>query len=103
MTVKMFFSGFLVEHNLHLRTANQAAKLFKNMFSDSKIVNKDNTCDHTKATHMLTRALSEQITSDLRRAVVDSLVWISRDERSDKDNKFLPVLHHVSASWLSFW
>ena len=34
------------------------------MFSDSKIVNKD-LCDHTKTTHMLTRAISEQITSNL--------------------------------------
>ena len=52
----MLLSGFLVEYNLPLRTANQAAKLFRNMFSDSKIANKY-LCDHTKTTHMLTRAL----------------------------------------------
>ena len=35
------------------------------MFSDSKIVNKY-LCDRTKTTHMLTRAVLEQITSDLK-------------------------------------
>ena len=52
----MLFSGFLVEHNLPLRTANHAAKLFRNMFSDSKIVNKY-LRDRTKTMHMLTRAV----------------------------------------------
>ena len=61
----MFFSGFLVEHNLPLRTANHAAKLFRNMFSDSKIVNKY-LRDRTKTMHMLTRAVKGQITSDLK-------------------------------------
>ena len=61
----MLFSGFLGEHNLPLRTENHAAKLFRNMFPDSKIVNKYR-CDRTKTTHMLTRAVSEQITSDLK-------------------------------------
>ena len=61
----MRFSVFPVEHNLPLRTENHAAKLFRNMFSDSKIVNKY-LCDPTKTTHMLTRVVSEQITSDLK-------------------------------------
>ena len=37
---KLLFSGFLVEHELPLTTADHAAKLFRNMFPDSKIVNK---------------------------------------------------------------
>ena len=61
---RMLFSGFLVE-NYPFRNANHAAKLFRNMFSDSKIVNKY-LCDDTKTTHMLTRAVSEQITSNLK-------------------------------------
>ena len=61
----MLFSGYLVEHNLPLRTADHAAKFLRNMFSDSKIVNKY-LCDRTKTTHMLTRVVSEQITSDLK-------------------------------------
>ena len=62
---EMLFSGFLVEHNLTLRTENHAAKLFRNMFPDSQIVNKYR-CDYTRATHMLTRVVLEQITSDLK-------------------------------------
>ena len=61
----MLFSGYLVEHNLPLRTADHAAKFLRNMLSDSKIVNKY-LCDRTKTTHMLTRVVSEQITSDLK-------------------------------------
>ena len=61
----MLFSGILVEHNLPLRTANHATKLFRNMFPDSQIVNKYR-CDCTKTTHMLTRVVLEQITSELK-------------------------------------
>ena len=61
---RMLFSGFLVE-NYPFRNANHAAKLFRNMFSDSIIVNKY-LRDDTKTTHMLTRAVSEQITSNLK-------------------------------------
>ena len=34
---KLFFSGFLVEHDLPVTTADHSAKLFRNMFPDSKI------------------------------------------------------------------
>ena len=37
---KLLFSAFLVEHKLPLTTADHAAKLFRNIFPDSKIVNK---------------------------------------------------------------
>ena len=37
---ELFFSVFLVEHNLLLSTAYHAAKLLRNMFPDPKIVNK---------------------------------------------------------------
>ena len=35
----LLFSGFLIEHNLPLITADHHAKLFRKMFPDSKIVN----------------------------------------------------------------
>ena len=38
MKAELLFSGFLVEHNLRLDIADHAAKLFRNMFPDSKIV-----------------------------------------------------------------
>ena len=62
---KLLFSGFLVEHELPLTTADHAVKLFRNMFSDSKIENKYR-CGRTKTTHMLAGAVSKQITSDLK-------------------------------------
>ena len=72
----MVFSGFLVEHNFPLSTADHAAKVFRNMFPDSKIVNKYRYgC--TKTTHMLTGAVAKQITSDLKEELVESLVRIS--------------------------
>ena len=46
------FSGFLVEHNLPLRNADCTAKLFRNMFPDSKAVNKYPS-GYMKTTHML--------------------------------------------------
>ena len=35
----LLLSGFLIEHNLPLITADHNAKLFRNMFPDSKMVN----------------------------------------------------------------
>ena len=55
---KLLFSGFLVEHELPLATANHAAKLFRNMFPDSKIVSKYR-CGRTKIAHMLAGAFSK--------------------------------------------
>ena len=55
---KLLFSGFLFEHELSLTTADHAAKLFRNMFPDSKIVNKYR-CGRTKTTHMLAGAVSK--------------------------------------------
>ena len=40
MKAELPFSGSLVEHNLRLSIADHAAKLFRNMFPDSKIVNR---------------------------------------------------------------
>ena len=37
---ELLFSGFLVEHNVPLSTVDHAAKLFRNMFPDFKIMNK---------------------------------------------------------------
>ena len=93
---KLLFSGFLVEHELPLTTADHAAKLFRNMFPDTKIVNKYR-CSRTKTTHMLAGPVSKQITSDLK----DELLltpWyrLATDGSSDEDDKHLPVsVRHV--------
>ena len=93
---KLLFSGFLVEHDFPLTTADHAATLFRNMFPDSKIVNKYR-CGRTKTTHMLAGAVSKQITSDLK---VELLLtpWhgLATDGSSDEDYKLLPVsVRHV--------
>ena len=85
-------SGFLVKHNLPLSTANHAAKLFKDMFPDSEIVNKYR-CDRTKVTHMLTGAVAKQITSDLKvQLLLTRWYGLATNASSDEDEKCLPVL-----------
>ena len=61
----LLFFGFLVEHNHPLSTVDHGARLFRNMFPDSKIVNKYR-CGRTKKTHILTGAIAKQIISDLK-------------------------------------
>ena len=70
------FSGFLVEHNLPLSTGDHATKLFRNMFPDSKIVNKYR-CGRTKTTHANWSGCKGYYWRPERGAVVDSLVRIS--------------------------
>ena len=91
MKAELFFSGFLVEHSLPLSTAYHDAKLFRNMFPDSKIVNKYR-CGHTKTTLLLIGALAKKITSDLKEDfLLTPWYGIATDGSSNDDDKFLPV------------
>ena len=75
-----------------MSTAYHFAKLFRNIFPDSKIKNKYQ-CGHTKITHMVTGAVAKQITSDLKGAIVDSLWYgLASDGSSDVNDKLSPVL-----------
>ena len=75
-----------------MSTADHTAKLFRNMFPDSKIVNKYR-CGCTKTTHMLTRAVAKQITSDLKKELLLTRRYgLTTDGTSDEDDKFLPIL-----------
>ena len=60
-----FFLVFWFNTSLLLSTANYAAKLFRNKFPDSKILNKYR-CGRTKTTHMLTGKVAKQFTSKLK-------------------------------------
>ena len=92
MKAKLLFFGFLIEHNFPLSTPYHAAKLFRNIFPDSKIKN-NYQCGHTKTTHMVAGTVPKQITSDLKRAIVDSLWYgLATDGNSDVDDELLPVL-----------
>ena len=85
---KLHFSGFLVEHELPLTNANHAAKLFRNIFPDSKIVNKYR-CGRAKTTYMLAGAVSKQITSDLKEELLlTPLYGLATDGSSDEDDNF---------------
>ena len=85
---KLLFSGFLIEHELPLTAANHAAKLFRNMFPDSKIVNKYR-CGCMKITHMLAGAVSKQITSDLKEELLLTPWYgLATDGSSDEDDNF---------------
>ena len=62
------------------------------MFPDSKIMNKYR-CGSTKIADMLTRAVAEQITSDLKEELLLTRWYgLARDGSSNKDDKFLPIL-----------
>ena len=93
---KLFFSGFLVEHDLPVTTADHSAKLFRNMFPDSKIVSKYR-CGYTKTTHMLAGVVSKQITSDLKEELLlTPLYGLATDGSSDEDDILLPIsVRHV--------
>ena len=89
MKAEPLFSGFLVEHNLPLSSADHVAKLLRNMFPDSKIVNKYQ-CGCTKKTPMLTVAVAKQITSDLKEELF-LIRWhgSTKDGSSDEDDKII--------------
>ena len=72
-----------------MRTADRAAKQFKNMFADYKIVHKYR-CGRMKTTHMLTRAVAKQIASWY--GLLTRWYGLATDGSSDRDDKFLPVL-----------
>ena len=92
MKTEVLCSGFLVEHNLPLSTADHAAKLFKDMFPDSEIVNKYQY-GRTKVTHMLNGAVAKQITSDLKEQMLLTRWYgLATNGTSDDDEKCLPVL-----------
>ena len=79
-----------------MRTVDHVAKLFKNVFPDSKIVSKYR-CSRTKTTHMLTGAVAKQITSDMKEELLLTCCYgPATDGSRDEDDKFLPVLvRHV--------
>ena len=63
------------------------------MFPDSKIVKKYHICGCMKTTHMLTRSVTKQITSNLKEELLlNSWYGLAIDGGSDKDDKFLSVL-----------
>ena len=88
----MIFSGFLVEHNLPLATADHMSKLAKSMFPDSKIAAKYK-CGRTKTSHILTGAVAKNVVKDLKEEIT-SAKWfgLATDGSSDEDDKYLPVL-----------
>lgn len=95
---EILFSGFLVEHNLPLATADHTSKLFKSMFPDSKIANKY-SCGRTKTSHILTGAVAKDIVSDLKEEL-SSTRWygLATDGSSDEDDKYLPILaRHIGS------
>ena len=61
-----------------------------NMFPDFKIVNKYR-CGRTKAKHMLTGAVTKQITNDLKEELLFPHWYrLATDRNSDEDDKFCP-------------
>ena len=86
---------FLVEHNVSLSASDHAAKLFKNMFPDSKIAN-SYSCARTKTT-----ALVQHMAANISSSVANSaqtVFSLSTDGSNDNSDKFYPiVLRHIEA------
>ena len=78
-----FFLVFWFNTSLLLSTANYAAKLFRNKFPDSKILNKYR-CGRTKTTHILTVKVAKQFTSELKEELLLTRWYkLATDETSD--------------------
>ena len=84
-----FYLVFWSNHHLPLSIGDHFDKLFRNMFSDSKIVSK-HRCGLMKTTHMLTGALAKQITSNLKEELL--LTCWYKLPNCDEDDKFFSVL-----------
>ena len=68
---EVLLSGFLVEHNLPLATADHMSKLFKSTFLDSEIASKYK-CGRTKTSHILTGT----VTKNVMKYIKEEIVWI---------------------------
>lgn len=99
--VELLFSGFIYEHNLLVAATDYVEKLFKVMFPDSKIVKKY-CCSWKKATNILPEAVAKESLLDLKPDLSSSdlhnwFVYLI-DGRSDKNDKFLPIINRRFAS-----
>ena len=56
-TAELYFTSFIVEHNLPISSADHFSKLCKHMFPDSKIA-QEYSCGRTKTTAIITHALA---------------------------------------------
>ena len=60
MKAEILHTGFIVQHNISINTAEHLNKLYSKMFPDSKIV-KNFHCSRTKATCILNNALAHEL------------------------------------------
>ena len=88
---EVLFSGFLVEHNLPLATADHISKLFKYMFPDSKIESKYKY-GRAKTSHILTGTVAKNVMKDIKEDIIAEHWFGLAAHGSSEDDKFLPVL-----------
>ena len=92
MTAELFFTSFLVEHNLSFATADHFSKLCKAMFPDSQIAQRY-SCGRTKTTAIVCHALAPAANSLVTEACVKGPFSILCDGGNDKlDKKYFGIM-----------
>ena len=66
---EVLLSGFLVEHNLPLATADHISKLFKSIFPDSQIASKCK-CARTMTSHILIGSVTKNVMKYIKEDVI---------------------------------
>lgn len=96
VAAKVYFTGFLVEHNLPITTADHAGKLLQKMFLDSKIAASYH-CGRTKTTHIINGAIAPECLNVVKSKLSeDPCFCLATGASSDESNKCLPILiRHV--------
>ena len=88
---ELYFTDFLVEHNVSLAASDHAGDWFKKVFPDSEI-SKRYACKRTK-THSLVKLLGENEQENIVSNIKESVFCIATDGSNDiRDCKLYPVL-----------
>ena len=92
MSAELYFTSFVVEHNLSFATSDHFCKLCKVMFPDSKIAGRF-SCGRTKTTAIVTHTLAPAANALVTEACVKGPFSIMCDGGNDKfDKKYFAIM-----------
>ena len=92
ITAELYFTSFIVQHNLSFASSDHFTKLCKLMFPDSQIA-KNFSCSRTKTKAIVTHALAPATDSLVSEACVRGPFSILCDEGNDKlDKKYFAII-----------
>ena len=92
MTAELYFTSFLVEHNLSFASSDHFTKLCKVMFPDSQIA-QHFSCGRTKTKAIVTHTLAPAVNALVTEACVKGPFSILCDGGNDKwDKKYFAII-----------